>query len=182
MRNVGMSGSEIEQFLDEHRYLRLATVSENGWPHVVPVAYTRLDSSSNLFLLSHPEQRKCRNIFHNNRVGAVVDDGESYTKLRGVFVHGYASVVTDDSRIEVVEQSWIDDVYDGCLPDVVRAVYSMRDAWVWFEIEPANVVSWDNTKVEEVRLRERGRAVDDPFTYRLPDDLGTAAPETDDEE
>lgn len=99
MRNVGMSGTEIDQFLDGQQFLRLATVSENGWPHVVPVGFTRLDSSETLYVLSHPEQRECRNIFYNNSVGAVVDAGDTYTTLQGVFVHGYATVVTDESRM-----------------------------------------------------------------------------------
>lgn len=181
MRNVGMSEAEVDRFLSNHHTLRLATVSEKGWPHVVPVGYTRLDDEGGerepLYVLSHPEQRKCRNIFSDNRVGAVVDDGDEYTSLRGVFVHGYATVVTDEARMEAVEASWIDDFYGGRLPDVVKAVYSLRDAWIWFRIDPVNVVSWDNRKVDEARLRDRGESIEDPFTYRLPDDLGAAAPE-----
>lgn len=94
-----MSGTKIDQFLDGQQFLRLATVSENGWPHVVPVGFTRLDSSETLYVLSHPEQRECRNISYNNSVGAVVDAGDTYTTLQGVFVHGYATVVTDESRM-----------------------------------------------------------------------------------
>lgn len=175
MRNVDMTEDEIESFLSNHRFLRLATVSENGWPHVAPVGYTYLDDK--LYVLSHPEQRKCQNIFYNNRVGVVIDDGDSYTTLQGVFIHGYATVVTDDDLIETVEASWIDNFYHGQLPDVVKAVYSMRDAWIWFEIDPANVVSWDNTKVDEERLEEKGAEIDNPFTYRVPDDAGAAAPD-----
>jgi nitroimidazol reductase NimA-like FMN-containing flavoprotein (pyridoxamine 5'-phosphate oxidase superfamily) len=174
MRNVDMTDDEIGSFLDNHRVLRLATVSENGWPHVAPVGYAHLDDK--LYVLSHPEQRKCQNIFHNNRVGAVVDDGDSYTTLRGVFIHGYATVVTEDDLIETVESAWIDHFYHGSLPDVVKAVYSMRDAWMWFEIDPANIVSWDNRKVEESRLKDKGKGINNPFTYHLPDDLGAAAP------
>lgn len=176
MRNVGMSEAERDRFLDDHRMLRLATVSENGWPHVVPVGYARLADGDALYVLSHPDQRKCRNIFHSNQVGAVVDDGSTYTSLRGVFLHGYATVVTDESRMARIQSAWIDNFYDGELPDVVKAVYAMRDAWIWFEIEPVNVVSWDNTTVDEARLRDRGADIEDPFTYALPDDLGAADP------
>lgn len=171
-----MTESEVDSFLSNHRMLRLATVSENGWPHVAPVGYTRLDDGDEIYVLSHPEQRKCRNIFHNNKVGAVIDDGDTYTTLRGVFIHGYATVVTDDELMKRVEQSWIDQFYHGSLPDVVKAVYSMRDAWIWFKIDPANIVSWDNRKVEEDRLEDKGAEIDDPFTYRIPDDMGAAAP------
>jgi general stress protein 26 len=174
MRNVDMTEAEIDRFLADHRILRLATVSETEWPHVAPVGYTKRDDC--LYVLSHPEQRKCRNIFHNNRVGALVDDGSAYTDLRGVFIHGYATVVTDEDLVEVVESAWIDDFYGGSLPAVVKAVYAMRDAWIWFEIDPANVVTWDNTKIEPDRLRGRGESIDSPFTYEVPDDLGAASP------
>lgn len=54
----------------------------------------------------------------------------------------------------------------------------MRDVWIWFEIEPANTVTWDNTKLDEDRLREQGESIADPFTYGVPDDLSAVAPDS----
>lgn len=177
MRNVSMSADEVNQFLTEHSTLRLATISENGWPHVVPVAYARLGDPETLYILTHPDQRKSQNIFHENRVGAVVDDGETYTELRGVFVHGTATVVVETSKMERLEQAWIDQAYGGELPPVVKTVYARREGWIWFEIDPVHRVSWDNTKLDPDRLGDLESTPKSPIEYRVPEDCGAATPD-----
>lgn len=180
MRNVSMSEDEFDAFLDEHSELRLATVSENGWPHVVPVAYTtRPETDGNrLYVLTHPEQRKSRNIFHDNRVGVIVDDGTAYTELRGAFMHGYATLVRDESLIAELEELWVEQAYDGEIPDVVKTVYNMRSGWVWFAIDPVHTVTWDNTKLDPERITDRETPDELPFSYDFPADAGAAEPES----
>lgn len=177
MRGMSMDDAELEAFLNERRTVYLATVSENGWPHVAPVGFAHLKGK--LYVLTHPEQRKSRNLFHDNRVGVVADEGDEYTSLRGVFMHGYAEVVTDESRFRKLEDAWIDSFYGGEIPDVVKKVYARRDGWIWFEIEPVHTVTWDNTKLDSSRLADEAPA-GSPFSYDLPDDLGAATPGEDD--
>lgn len=174
MRGIGMDDAELDAFLTEQKMLYLATVSENGWPHVAPVGFARIDG--NLYVLTHPNQRKSRNIFHNNKVGVVLDEGDSYTSLRGVFMHGYATVVTDEEKYPELERAWVDTFYDGEIPDVVKKVYSKRDGWIWFEIEPVNTVTWDNRKLDPSRLEDEDAPSGMPFSYQLPDDTGAATP------
>lgn len=176
MRNVAMSDEEIDEFLSENNTLRLATVSENGWPHVVPLAYARLDESDSLFVLTHPDQRKSRNLFYDNRLGAVIDDGEQYPDLRGVFFHGRATIVSREEKMKRLERAWIDQCYDGELPPIVKQVYSRRDGWVWFEITPVHRVSWDNTKLDPEKLVDDQDLPDSPFDYAVPEDAGAAEP------
>lgn len=177
MRNVSMTDEELDTFLNNHDELHLATVSENGWPHVVPVAYATFDEGDDrLYILTHPEQRKSQNIFQDNRVGLVIDDGEAYTELRGAFMHGYATLVRDKELIAKIEDTWVDQCYDGELPEVVQKVYGMRSGWVWFAIEPAHTVTWDNTKLDADRLRDHPVPEEGPFTYSFPEDAGAAEP------
>ncbi len=177
MRGMNMEGDELDAFLAEQRTLYLATVSENGWPHVAPVGFARLEDNR-LFVLTHPNQRKSKNVFQNNKVGVAVDEGDSYTALRGVFMHGYATVVADETLYPKLERAWVDSFYDGEIPDVVKKVYSKRDGWIWFEIEPVNTVTWDNRKLDPSRLEDRGAPSGSPFRYELPDEeeMGAAAP------
>lgn len=179
MRNVSVTERELDAFLAEHSERRLATVSENGWPHVVPVAYTRLPETDDdrLYVLTHPEQRKSRNIFHDNRVGAVVDDGDAYTGLRGAFIHGYVTLVRDESLIAEIEEHWVTQAYDGEIPDVVKTVYNMRSGWIWFAIDPVHTVTWDNTKLDPERITDREVPEGLPFSYEFPADAGAAEPE-----
>lgn len=175
MRGMSMDDVELDAFLTERRIVYLATVSESGWPHVAPVGFAWLDEK--LYVLTHPEQRKSRNIFHDNRVGVVADAGDGYTSLRGVFMHGYAEAVTDDSLFSRLERAWIDSFYGGEIPDVVKQVYARRDGWIWFEIEPVHVVTWDNRKLDPSRLLEDPVPGGSPFSYDLPEELGAATPD-----
>lgn len=175
MRGMSMDDAELDTFLTERRTVYLATVSENGWPHVAPVGFAWLDEK--LYVLTHPGQRKSRNILHDNRVGVVADAGDGYTSLRGVFMHGYAEAVTDGSRFPRLERAWIDSFYDGEIPDDVKRVYARRDGWIWFEIEPVHTVTWDNRKLDPSRLADDPVPEDSPFSYDLPEDLGAAAPD-----
>lgn len=36
---IEMSDDEVDEFLNRHRTLRLATISSDGFPHNVPVGY-----------------------------------------------------------------------------------------------------------------------------------------------
>jgi general stress protein 26 len=165
MRNMDMTDDQVDSFLHEHKLLRLATVSENGWPHVVPVAYTRLDGDE-IYVLTHPGQRKSQNIGHNNKVALVVDEGTppDYFSMKGVFIHGYATQVAD-SLVDDIERSFVDKCYEGEIPELVKIIYSMRDGWVWFEIDPANTVSWDNSNIDESRLEGKDVPSGMPFQY-----------------
>ncbi len=177
MRGMNMTDDELDAFLAEQQVLYIATVSENGWPHVAPVGFARLDDDPDrLYVLTHPSQRKSQNVFENNRVGVVLDEGDTYTSLRGAFMHGYAHVVTDEELYPKLERAWVDSFYDGEIPEVVKKVYAKRDGWIWFEIDPVHTVTWDNRKLDASRLEDERAPVGMPFQYRLPDDLGAAEP------
>lgn len=175
--SLEMSDEEIDAFLSSQKHLRLGTISENGWPHVTPVSYTRLDSSPVVYVHSHPAARKSRNIMHDNRVSAAIDHGESYSKLQGVFMHGYASVVRNSDRMEEIEESWKAKLHGGKRPEILKRVHARHGTTMWIEIEPVHLVTWDNTNIDPDRLAplEPGETAD--FSYELPDDVGAAEPE-----
>jgi nitroimidazol reductase NimA-like FMN-containing flavoprotein (pyridoxamine 5'-phosphate oxidase superfamily) len=83
-----MFTSEEERFLKENEVGRLATISPDGLPHVVPVCY--IYRSGNLWVATDYETRKYRNILSNNKLALVVDAG--YDSNRGMLVHGHARV------------------------------------------------------------------------------------------
>lgn len=172
-----MSDDEIDDFLSHHHRLRLGTVSGNGWPHVIPVSYTRLDASPTLYVHSHPESRKSRNLRHDNRVGAVIDEGVSYGELRGVFVHGYATAIRDPERMRELEASWKEKLHGGERPELLKRAHAQHGTTMWIRIDPANVVTWDNTKLDPDRLPPVPEGESADFTYDIPDDLGAAEPE-----
>ncbi len=86
-----------EEFLRQARLARLATVSKDGQPHVVPVGY---DFDGRYFYVSgHDFEKtlKFRNLQHNSKVALVVDELASVNPWRpsGLEVRGMAEVIND---------------------------------------------------------------------------------------
>jgi pyridoxamine 5'-phosphate oxidase family protein len=91
-------------YLSENFLGRLATVSQSGQPHVVPVAF-RFDGTEISFGgWNLKRSLKFRNLAANRKVAFVVDDVVSTRpwKARGVEVRGEASLIEDRDDAPVV--------------------------------------------------------------------------------
>ena len=124
------TGAET-RFMEKNEIARLATVSANGMPHVVPVSYI---FKENTFLIAVDyETKKLRNIRRNRKVALVVD---GLSPNSAVMVQGHA---------EILEKG----------PEFAEAyeLFHVRFSWVradpWKEgeapfirIKPATKASW----------------------------------------
>jgi general stress protein 26 len=170
-----MTDAELEAFLADHRHCYVGTVSEQGWPHVAPLSYTRLDEPTTLYVRTHPKSRKAKNLYHENRASVVVDEGDEYAELRGFFAHAYATVVRAEDRLTRLDETFLETQYGGKMPDLLARIHARQDEWVWFELDAAHVVTWDNSKIDPERLPEP--PADGPtYAYGFPEDAGAAEP------
>jgi pyridoxamine 5'-phosphate oxidase family protein len=89
------------EFLRSQRLCRLATVSPNGWPQVVPVMYKLTDDGAFEF---DADGVKLRNLTAEPRSALVVDGSPK----RGVAVQGHAEVIGHErARLTPVRKfSW----------------------------------------------------------------------------
>ena len=98
-------------FLKEQRLGRLATVSPNMQPHVVPVAF-EFDGSYIYFGgWNLKKSLKFRNILQNNKVAFVVDDLVSVNPWapRGIEIKGIAEILRGKDYVKIVpfkKSSW----------------------------------------------------------------------------
>lgn len=104
--NTGMTAAEVENFLNNQRTVIVATTRSSGSPVMHAVWFVYLDQA--LYINIQRSSFKFKNILRDNRVCALVEDGETYFDLRGVSVEGRASEVTDDAEIARVEQAMAD--------------------------------------------------------------------------
>lgn len=77
-----------KRFLEKNELGRLATISSDGIPHVVPVSYLFTD---NAFLIAVDyDTKKLRNLRRNSRIALVVD---TLSPNRGILIQGNAKLI-----------------------------------------------------------------------------------------
>jgi pyridoxamine 5'-phosphate oxidase family protein len=90
-------------FVMQNRLARVATVSKDGQPHVVPVVY-EFDGAAFYFTGWNLEKSlKFKNLVENKRVAMVIDDIVSICpwRPRGIEVRGVAELGREDGRAYV---------------------------------------------------------------------------------
>ena len=79
--------SAERHFLEKHEIARLATISAEGTPHVVPVSYVFRD---NVFLIVVDYgTKKYRNLLRNSKAALVVDTS---SPNRAIMIQGHAEI------------------------------------------------------------------------------------------
>jgi PPOX class probable F420-dependent enzyme len=101
-----MPSLDQRKFLESHRVGRLATVSADGTPHVVPVCYALVEANLYIVLDEKPkrvearELKRVRNILDNPKVALVVDyyEDADWARLGWVMARGSAEIIESGSE------------------------------------------------------------------------------------
>jgi PPOX class probable F420-dependent enzyme len=128
-------------FLERARVGRLATVDDEGRPHVVPICYALPDGSRLVSAVdekpkSTRELRRVRNVRSNPRVAVVVDRYvENWARLAWVQLRGRARVLESDAAGHDAAVSALERKYEQ------YADHDLDSRSV-LEVEIGSTVSW----------------------------------------
>lgn len=142
--DLSLSEEERDVFLRSQRTARVATIDENGYPHVVPLWYVWHEGT--LFLNSTLGNPTVDNMLRSGRAATVIDDGDEYEILRGVTLSGRIEQAEEDPRLPRVERAWSEKYLGG---DAVP--YRRWRNRVWLRLVPERVASWDFRKIPEAK-------------------------------
>ncbi len=138
-----MTEAELEQFLTESKYGRLATANAAAEPHITPLGYVCVDGA--IWFHALREGRRGRDLAENPNVAFLVDDGlgpgETYRQRRGAIVYGTCVVADDDARLDDVRHAFMVAMEAKSLRDVQRRTHS------WYRIDVGRTSSWDFRKI-----------------------------------
>lgn len=141
-----MTPDELESFLGEQRTARVATISPNGEPHVVPMWFVWHDGA--FYMNTLKRARRTRDIETGSRASVCVDAGYEYGELCGVTMYGTFEEVPETAEIR---KKFGDKYWNGMdIPEVK----SHR----WIVMRPDKTVSWDFKKIpagKDRRLDQR---------------------------
>lgn len=123
------------EFLAGEKVLRLATVSADGTPHVVPVWYMYRDGA--VYVGTNTRTAKARNVARTGRAAFCVDEGV-HSPLYGVMGRGRARLITDDvgGLARDILLRYFDTMRDGSAAELYR------DTDCIIEIVPDGLIEW----------------------------------------
>jgi PPOX class probable F420-dependent enzyme len=150
---VMMTPDEIQQLLASSRKVQLATISPDGWPHLVTMYYTMIGGKITFW--TYRTSQKALNLSRDPRISCLVETGEAYFDLRGVLIQGVVETITDPDEVYKIGLA-IGDVVGGgragaassvrgdAVNEYVASAARKRYAYI---VEPRRVISWDHTKL-----------------------------------
>ncbi len=126
----------VAQLIHAERVCRVATVSQAGMPHLVPVCQVVADGK--IYFASGNDGRKVLNLTANPRIALTVDlYSEAWAHLKGVMVQGEAALIEKGSRFRKIRAL----LYAKYRQYPDEAALDESDS-VIVEVTPSQVFSW----------------------------------------
>lgn len=142
---ITLSDEEVTAYIERHRTAVLASVSPSGTPHVVAMWYAVIGGQ--LWFETKAKSQKVENLRRNPTLSVLLEDGETYDRLRGVSMEGHGVIVDDaDALWDVGVSIW--ERYTGPYTDEVRPLVEyMLNKRVAIRFDVTRVRSWDHAKL-----------------------------------
>jgi nitroimidazol reductase NimA-like FMN-containing flavoprotein (pyridoxamine 5'-phosphate oxidase superfamily) len=155
---IALSEEEISAFIENAQTVIVGSNNHDGVPHMMPMWYSLVDGLISMH--TYGASQKVVNLRRDPRGSALVEDGDTYGTLRGVFQRGYYDVIDDqDLCVEIGVKSankYQDIPEDLSRPHVVEAVRK-RVALVF---HPEKTTSWDHRKLRAAGASDNGPGAD----------------------
>lgn len=142
-RQIRFSPEEQAAFLRAHRKAALATIGEDGFPHVVAMNFFVKDVE--FYMTSYSKAQKVLNIRRNPKVALMVEAGDKYSELQGVMVRGHCRIIEGE---DAVRAAFADMARARGTPaERPRTATDSAPKRVVLKITPEKITSWDHTKL-----------------------------------
>ena len=142
---VRMTAAEVEDFLQEHRSLSLATLNQDGSIHLVAMYYTVFEGA--VTFTSKVRAQKIVNLRRNPTITVMCEAGDSYFDLRGVQIQGRAEIIDDPDRLFELGRQRHERDNGPYTPEARKGIQLRMRKRVAVKVHPIKMVSWDHRKL-----------------------------------
>ncbi len=139
--DIRLTSDEQTEFLRANRKCALATIDQNGFPHIVAMNFTARDGA--FWMTSYGKAQKVVNIRRNPKVALMVETGGAYAELKGVMVRGRCEIIESPDAVAEVF-AWMAE--DRREPRPAGASRSAPKRVV-LKIAPEKTVTWHHAKL-----------------------------------
>jgi len=141
-RQIQLSPEEQAAFFREQRKAALATLDQDGFPHIVAMSYFAKDGA--FYMTSYGKAQKVVNIRRNPKVALMIEAGDGYSELRGVMVRGRCEIIEGADAVRAAFAGMAEA--RGATPRPSGSVDSAPKRVV-LKIIPEKTTSWDHSKL-----------------------------------
>jgi pyridoxamine 5'-phosphate oxidase-like protein len=143
---IAMAPDEVAAFIADQRVLTCATLSRDGWPHLMPLWFVVRDGEC--WSWTYAKSQKVRNLERDPRCTLQLETGDAYNELRGVMLKCQCLLYRDLDTVTGVGEE-IAVRYGGAdLNDDARAYVARQAAKrVGLRFQAREVASWDHRKL-----------------------------------
>jgi PPOX class probable F420-dependent enzyme len=142
---VGMTDTEVEEFIRAGRTMTVASLAPSGQPHLVAMWYAVIDGAP--CIETKAKSQKAVNLRRDPRVSCLIEDGDVYEQLRGVSLEGTAEVIDDPDFLWRVGVGVWERYYSPYTEEHRAFVTAMLRKRVAVRINVQRVRSWDHRKL-----------------------------------
>jgi PPOX class probable F420-dependent enzyme len=139
-QQIQLTPAEQAEFLSQPHKAALATVDQDGFPHVVAMGYRARDGA--IYMTSYGKAQKVLNIRRNPKVGVMIESGQNYGDFRGVMIRGLCEIIDDPATVEGTMRDMA-----GVQQGAPKGAISSAPKRVVLKIVPRKIASWDHTKL-----------------------------------
>ena len=139
--DIRLNPDEQAAFLRKNRKCALATIDQEGFPHLVAMNFAVRNGI--YYMTSYGKAQKVLNIRRNPRVALMVEAGSAYAELKGVMARGLCEIVEDPDGVNQVFAWMAEQRGETRSPGAARSAPKR----VVLKLVPQNIVSWDHSKL-----------------------------------
>ena len=139
---IGMKPGEVLDFLDRGRIMTVASLSDDGSIHLVPMWYALVNGVPVMW--TNGRSQKIVNLRRDPRVTAMVEEGHEYQELIGVQLIGRAELIDDQAAVLSIGRL-VAERYT--LPVTEEILQYQATKRVAIRIMAERVISWDHSKL-----------------------------------
>jgi general stress protein 26 len=147
---IRMTEDEVRAYFAEQKVINVASVGPNGRPHLAPLWY--YPHEDGVATWTYGTSQKAKNLRRLPEATVLVEDGDSYEKLRGISLEADVQLVEDTEEVTRMGITLMQR-YAGARPgdpvpsELSTFIAGQAPKRIGLIFRPTKIVSWDHTKL-----------------------------------
>jgi PPOX class probable F420-dependent enzyme len=147
---IRMTEDEVRAYFAEQKVINVASVGPNGRPHLAPLWY--YPHEDGVATWTYGTSQKAKNLRRLPEATVLVEDGDSYEKLRGVSFEADVEIVEDIDEVTRMGTALLQR-YSGAQPgdpaptEMNAFIAGQAAKRIGLVFRPTKVVSWNHGKL-----------------------------------